>query len=454
MHAHSRANEADRPRTVTGLDPAQAHCLLALQRRAGNQAVTAVLRDRAPSIVVQRDLDDADSLFPTHYNEDLALFNGTPVVMSDYLRKLESTEEEPEDGKKWNEDDVYGELVAGQNRYTEQQKTAQETVDGVTAKAKSVVESTPPTEDLAKAKTLLATHDTLQKDQWTPDYVSEFLYRQLLLSVSDIPEHFPQKLIEGQSKDIATGDLVRYRLTDTEGREFGGLRGTGGASALFYRWLGKHGGDPRLLSTWFEGQRGSSWSTASTQAKFFYTAFRNVELGNYFWHTDLPAALDKVGNPVWLTGQQRPSRLVLFSVPYINSLISQHVFTYELLRRTAVPNTDLTSKEVTLIRLENQDILKAQNKEAEPKLDEHITLTRGPAESFSLVEPYKNPKTEGHTLGPFYVTIQSVPLHRVFATYFQSKPDEPDATVLLGDGENEFIVMSEGVEAVFRGTDG
>ncbi len=69
------------------------------------------------------------------------------------------------------------------------------------------------------------------------------------------------------------------------------------------------------------------------------------------------------------------------------------------------------------------------------------------------MEPYKDAKAGGHTLGPFYVTTQSVPLHRVFATYFQSQPEKPDTTVLLGDGENEFIVMSEGVEAIFHGTD-
>ncbi|MGW0856724.1 hypothetical protein ACWD3D_15865, partial [Streptomyces sp. NPDC002690] len=58
-----------------------------------------------------------------------------------------------------------------------------------------------------------------------------------------------------------------------------------------------------------------------------------------------------------------------------------------------------------------------------------------------------------HTLGPFWVTSQKVPLHHVFGTYLQSRANTtPDRSLLLGEGENEFLALGEGAPITYHAT--
>ncbi|MFD6427098.1 hypothetical protein, partial [Streptomyces sp. NPDC060198] len=51
------------------------------------------------------------------------------------------------------------------------------------------------------------------------------------------------------------------------------------------------------------------------------------------------------------------------------------------------------------------------------------------------------------------MTSQKVPLHHVFGTYLQSRADTtPDRSLLLGEGENEFLALGEGAPITYHGT--
>ena len=73
-----------------------------------------------------------------------------------------------------------------------------------------------------------------------------------------------------------------------------------------------------------------------------------------------------------------------------------------------------------------------------------VHLKRGPAESYSLMEPYKDAtKTEADEdkamLGPFWVTSQEVPLHHVFGTYLNPAKGSPDRLGISGKVAPDFV---------------
>ncbi|MFD8741018.1 hypothetical protein ACFV06_39790, partial [Streptomyces sp. NPDC059618] len=76
---------------------------------------------------------------------------------------------------------------------------------------------------------------------------------------------------------------------------------------------------------------------------------------------------------------------------YIRSMVAQHAFTYEVLNRVRMPNVDAEQGIVQLIRLEKRSLLEEQNGGGPLSLGQSVEMRRGPAESYSLLTPYKDP---------------------------------------------------------------
>ncbi|MFI6334317.1 hypothetical protein ACIBLC_05020, partial [Streptomyces sp. NPDC050535] len=310
----------------------------------------------------------------------------------------------------------------------------------------------------AAAERLLKTNSLLEADGWLPEYRTEFLRMQMLIGESDLLDGLPARL----EPDSGLGGP--WALTDPADtappadRAVGGsLRGENGVSSRFHSWLNENGGDSNWLAEWSVGQAGGSIHPSSQYFKVMVSHFRPPRAAEGYHMSRLDMQSSLVRGDVWQDEHGRDFPVTAFSSAYVRSVAAQHAFTYEMLQRVKIPNVDAERGIVQLIRLEERSLL-AQYNETMPPVGGPVHMKRGPAESYSLLEPYKDPADESsHTLGPFWVTSQQVPLHRVFGTYLQSRAvsdGEPwsEHTLFLREDENEFLALGEGAPSVYHGT--
>ncbi|MFJ9299604.1 hypothetical protein ACIRPJ_37470, partial [Streptomyces asoensis] len=312
------------------------------------------------------------------------------------------------------------------------------------------------------AQRLLNTNTALETSGWLPEYRTEFLRMQMLLGESDLLAGLPARL----EPDSSLG--VPWALTDPTDpalpadRQVGGsLRGEHGVSSRFHSWLKENGGDSSWLADWAIGQGAGSIHASSQYFKVMVSHFRPPRAEEGYHMSTLSRGSDLVRSDVWEDERRREFPVTMFSQEYVRSMAAQHAFTYEMLKRVSLPNVDPRRGVVQLIRLEERKLL-AQYNETMPAEGGSVHMKRGPAESYSLMEPYKDAtKTEADEdkamLGPFWVTSQEVPLHHVFGTYLQSRavPDgEPwsEHTLFLREDENEFLALGEGAPITYHGT--
>ncbi|MER5436928.1 hypothetical protein, partial [Streptomyces sp. NPDC002588] len=318
-------------------------------------------------------------------------------------------------------------------------------------------------EDKAAAKHLLKTNTLLEDDGWRPEYRSEFLRMQMLLRESGLLDDLPRELVANpnwsRDQGVVDPEDTPWALVDPAdptGPVGGSLRGPDGVSAKFHTWLNANGGDSNWLADWATDQAGGSINTEAQRFKVIVSHFRPPKSPDGYHLAGLNSGLR---NDTWQSdGRDYPvtrfDPQYLDHATYIRSMVAQHAFTYEVLNRVKMPNVDAEQGIVQLIRLEKRSLLEEQNGGAMTPGDE-VQMRRGPAESYSLLTPYKDPTDESsHILGPFWMTSQKVPLHRVFGTYLQSRAEtSPDRSLFLGEGENEFLALGEGAPITYHGTD-
>ncbi|MGW1466108.1 hypothetical protein ACWCPT_17400, partial [Streptomyces sp. NPDC002308] len=345
----------------------------------------------------------------------------------------------------------------GVNAYDQDLVTSAQYLSLIAQRAEDVVaDANASGVEKMAAERLLETNSLLEADGWLPEYRSEFLRMQMLLGEGDLLDGLPARL-ESDAGPV-------WALTDpTDGapsaqRPVGGsLRGEHGVSSRFHAWVNDNGGDSDWLADWSLGQSGGSIHSSSQYFKVMVSHFRPPREDEGYHMSRLDEQSSLVRSDRWQDEHGRDFPVTTFSPTYVRSMAAQHAFTYEMLRRVQIPNVDAARGVVQLIRLEERSLL-GQYNESMPPVGGQIRMKRGPAESYSLLEPYKDPAdTDSHMLGPFWVTSQEVPLHRVFGTYLQSRavPKEEkwsEHTLFLREDENEFLALGEGVSIVYHGT--
>jgi hypothetical protein len=185
------------------------------------------------------------------------------------------------------------------------------------------------------------------------------------------------------------------------------------------------------VAGWRSAQAGSSWSPYSLSTKALFARQRDVPPDAHYWgdrhdpaaglaraDAAYDAALNRLGD-TWLTTWQQ-----------------QHAFTYSLLESVAFPKKNAKAGTVTLVRTEAADVLTDNGFAG---VGARGPLQRGVAESTSLMREVFIGRSTA-------VTSQAVPFHRVLGVYWQERPGQRGSDAFLGEAENEFVAMLEGVD--------
>jgi len=271
----------------------------------------------------------------------------------------------------------------------------------------------------------------LLDDRWKGEYVDGFAREWMRLRASGLPQDFPKQL-----KGRGVG------LEDENGTLFDNLRGrwAGGTQvpSLVDR-LADHmranGGDPSVISGWMSSQAGSSWSARSLSTKGLLARQRDVPMDAYFWGNPRdPAAGLASGDAAYDAG------LRLLGDKWLTTWQQQHAFTYSLLEAVDFPHKNAKAGTVTLVRTEAAGVMSLSGFSG---VGARGKMQRGVAESTSLMK-------EVYIGGSTVVTSQEVPFHRVLGVYWQERAGQRGSSAFLGDGENEFVAMLEGLDVDWK----
>lgn len=267
----------------------------------------------------------------------------------------------------------------------------------------------------------------LLDDRWKDEYTDGFAREWMGLRAAEIPQKFSKQL---KGRGVA--------LEDETGAPFDRLRGSGSHVEALQRYMQGRGGDHGIISGWMSAQAGSSWSARSLSTKGLLARQRDVPLDAYFWgNPGDPAAGLAAADAAYAAGLAR------LGDAWLRTWQQQHAFTYSLLEATAFPKKDAKAGTVTLVRTEAARVM--QNNGFSGAVGETRPMQRGVAESTSLMK-------EVYIGGSKVVTSQAVPIHRVLGVYWQERNPGRGGSGFLGDAENEFVAMLEGLDVEWKKT--
>ncbi|MEU5309377.1 hypothetical protein [Streptomyces sp. NPDC021562] len=445
----------DRPRTPESGD------------RTGHTAAadhrTAVAEAAVPPPV---SLPDGPFTAHTLWGEETPVQFGLVVTKGRYGRSDELTPVAYSDGPETealpveDPDGLYNLWVGRSLAYQGMAEAAAHRLRLITERAQGTVDTKQAGDpERRRAERLLRTNASMERDGWRPEYRSEFLRMQMLMGDSDFLKDLPAELVVNNRWRSGTESGAHPETPwalvspdDPDGPIGGSLHGPDGVSERFHAWLDQNGGQSEHLANWGADQSAGSTTGLALRFKMMTSHFRPArhEDGFHLPRLEVSDLHDDTFPPM---GHDDAKLVTRFDPVYMRSMVAQHVFTHEILTRVKMPNVDAGRGVVQLLRLDKRDLVKEANDGTTPGIGDRIRMRRGPADSFSLLTQYKDATQEDHTLGPFWVTAQEIPLHQVFGTYLQSRPGDPEHTLFLYHSENEFLALSDGVESVFHGTD-
>lgn len=268
-------------------------------------------------------------------------------------------------------------------------------------------------------KDVARTADLLMADKFVPDYADGFTKHMLGIRKAGITARMPKAMKQKSAGSVS--------VVDENGKPWDHLRGNASLVGDLSRYVESNGGQYATIKGWMAAQAGSSWSDQSKALKRFIADARGSNYSQYFWN---------IGATPADSGQllKKYAEKVGGLKAYATAMQSQHAFTYEYLRRADFPNKDAGGGTIKLKRTEDLAVMRANH--LKPG-DKGVKLLRGVAESTSI---YKKVTVRGSEL-----TIQHVPLHRILGTYWQERyPDHGDSA-FMGDSENEFVAILEGI---------
>jgi SPP1 gp7 family putative phage head morphogenesis protein len=260
---------------------------------------------------------------------------------------------------------------------------------------------------------------TFEADKWEGEYADGFAREVVGLRKAGIVGKLPQKL------EQPPGDV---RPVDEKGKVFDDLRGAGSIVYDVADYMRRSGTDQRIIADWSNAQAGSSYSALALAAKQFWMEQRRVPASSYF-----------VKNAA---GQRKAYQDAVQrhgGEAYRRAWQIWHALTYEMLGKTAMRFNDQSARVVRLIRTETSGVIIQYKVQVGPGQ----AMKRGPHESASIFGVARPVGDE--------ITLQEVPHHRVTAAYFFDRFPGYGGGLLLGDGENEFLFLPEGVKFEYTG---
>jgi hypothetical protein len=270
---------------------------------------------------------------------------------------------------------------------------------------------------LAQMKDLAATSKTLEADKWRGDYQDLFAKHTLGIRAAGISAKMPSKLTQTYAGGV--------EVKDQDGNLWDHLRGHDSLVGKLHRYIEGAGGHARALSDYCSDQQCSSWSKKPLGLKALLASERSAPTSSYYWKPSRKAADAALEDWAKASGGLQKIR---------EAVAAQHAFTSELLNKVDFAAKDSKTGAVRLIRTESKDVMKEAGL---TRGDIDVKLKRGVAESTSVFRTVSVKGAEA--------TVQDVPKHRVFMTYWQERYSGHNSTCFLSDGENEFIAILDDI---------
>lgn len=269
--------------------------------------------------------------------------------------------------------------------------------------------------------------ETLTGDHFQDGYADAFARHAIGLRKARIVERMPSRWTrpDPNRKD------KKVQVVDENGKPWDHLRGPGSLVGDLHDFIRSVGGEPGAIRHWMSQQARDSWNDNPQALKVFLARNRDKPADAYWWKHGLQTAESRYRTAVRLAGGERA---------YSEAMIAQHAFTHELLSRMEFDHKDAARGTVRLMRTENIDVMNLNKLSIGAK---QAIIQRGAAESTSIYQEVKVFGTE--------MTIQDVPLHRVIGTYWQEKTPGRSDDAFLGDRENEFVALLDGVPFDYTG---
>jgi hypothetical protein len=289
--------------------------------------------------------------------------------------------------------------------------------DGLLAKRDSILRTLPP----EVRKTVAARLEVLEKlsrdsrlmmnDAFAEDYTDAFSMHRVGLGQHGVIAQLPKEM-----KGL-------HPPSDEAGRAWGGLRSKQGAMGKFTDYLGSMGPNHAgIITEYMAEQAGSSQNLAPHVMKGWIMKQRPLAKGGYAGKiTDDSTFVTKFN-------ERMKARGPAYAEAYHEAMAAQHALTFELLGGAKAFSNDLVAKTMRLGRSRN---FKEPVGYVGP-------FTENPLESTFWADK------EFHSGGAY--AEWNVPHHRIFVTYWQSRPGRYNESGLCGDGENEFTAILAGLK--------
>ena len=262
-----------------------------------------------------------------------------------------------------------------------------------------------------------------ETDRYKVDYADEFARHLISIRADGIVNDLAKLLTQDKNDPTLLYDEAR--------RLFDHLRNPEVIKKLFAYMSKGSEKAPQAHGLWASSQAGSSWDAEPRAWKQVAMNQRNVSEKNYVTSVrtkgSTASGLDHVKQFGFSEGDIR------------HAMVVQHAFTYHVLSTVALPNNSRETGTMQLIRTESTSAKTSTGRSVRDLLNgEKVEIQRGALESFSA---FKWVAVHGSVY-----TVQEVPHHRILASYMQSKGKGGASYMFAGDGENEFIAMTEGLE--------
>lgn len=282
---------------------------------------------------------------------------------------------------------------------------------------------------LDQMQRLVETGETLLGDQWLPGYVDQFNRHQVGLAKAGIVQRMPTAIapMDMNAQIPARHGSQRMTVYDQNGKPFDDLRGSGSLTSEMYRYMSANGGDPNWVREWAGEQGRNSWNSAPQAGKIAMSKQRSVAPDAYFWQSGVGDAQRHYDR----YAKQYGGESVID-----NSMAILHAYNYELIDRAAMPQKNEKTRTVHLLRTEGTVVLNLHGVEKGTAL----AYKRGAVESTSI---FQDVRVFGDNM-----VEQDVPYHRIIGTYMMERADGA-GQMFLGDSENEFVAMLEGIEGIY-----